>query len=101
MPGYHHAEIPCYYRVSFYKKTHIPIIEHPKPYDEDQDWVSGEANIIEPLWTKGSILPQSMIDLLDTNRSNEEEADDEINLDVSSDDEIEDHDNDDDETEDF
>ena len=89
------------YRVSFYKKAHIPIIEYPKSFDEDQGWVRGEANIIEPLWTKGSILTQSRIDLLDTNRSDEEEADDEINLDVSSDDEIEDDDNDDDEIEDF
>ena len=73
------------YRVSRYKKVHIPIFERLKPYDEDQGWVCGETNIIEPLWTKGGILLQSVIDLMDTDDNDEEDADDEIELEVSSD----------------
>ena len=73
------------YRVSRYKKVHIPIFERPKPYDEDQGWVCGETNIIEPLWTKGGILLQSVIDLMGTDDNDEEDADDEIELEVSSD----------------
>ena len=45
------------YRVSCYKKAHILIFERPKPYDEDQEWARGEANMIETLWTNGSIPP--------------------------------------------
>ena len=45
------------YRASCYKKAHILIFERTKIYHEDQGWVRGETNIIEPLWTKGSILP--------------------------------------------
>ena len=60
------------YRAFCYKKSHILIFEQPKPYDEDQGWVLGETNIIEPLCTKGRILPNSVIDLLDMDYSEEE-----------------------------
>ena len=66
------------YRLCCYKKAHIPIFEWPKPYDKEQGWVQ-ENNIIEPLWTKGIILPQSVVDLLDSSRDDEEQ-DDELEL---------------------
>ena len=51
-------------------------------------------NIIEPLWTKGRILPQSAIDLLDNDNNDKEDTDDKIELEVPSnykaDDEVED-----------
>ena len=51
-------------------------------------------NIIEPLWTKGRILPQSVIDLLDNDNNDKEDTDDKIELEVASnykaDDEVED-----------
>ena len=51
-------------------------------------------NIIEPLWTKGRILPQSVIDLLDNDNNDKEDTDDKIELEVPSnyktDDEVED-----------
>ena len=80
------------HKVSCYKKAHISIFEHPKPYDEDQGWVRREKNIIEPLWTKGNILPQSAIDLLDTDNKDEEDTDDEIELEVPPDYEVDDDD---------
>ena len=50
-------------------------------------------NIIEPLWTKGRILPQSVIDLLDNDNNDKEDTDDKIELEVASnykaDDEVE------------
>ena len=84
------------HRLSCYKKAHVPIFERPKPYEDDQGWVRRETNIIEPLWTKGSILPQTVVDLLDTCK-NDEEADhgDVIDLEESSD-----YETDDDEMED-
>ena len=45
----------------------------------------GETNIIQPLWTKGSILPQLVIELMDTDNKDEEYTDDEIELEVPSD----------------
>ena len=44
------------YRLCCYKKAHIPIFERSKFYDNEQGWVR-ENKIIEPLWTKGIILP--------------------------------------------
>ena len=74
------------HRLSCYKKAHVPIFERPKPYEDDQGWVRRETNIIEPLWTKGSILPQSVVDLLDTCKNDEEaDHDDVIDLEESSD----------------
>ena len=73
------------YRLSCYEKAHISIFERIKPYDEDQGWVCGETHVIEPLLTKGSILPQSVIDLLGTENNDEEDIDDEIEPEVPSD----------------
>ena len=80
------------HRLSCYKKAgHIPIFEQPKPYENNQGWVLGEANIIEPLWTKGSILPQSVVDLIDTRVKDEDaDHDDEVELEESSDYEVDD-----------
>lgn len=79
------------HRLSCYKKAHIPIFEQPKPYENNQGWVLGETNIIEPLWTKGSILPQSVVDLLDTRVKDEDaDHDDEVELEESSDYEVDD-----------
>ena len=59
------------YRLCCNKKVHIPIFERPKPYDDEQGWVR-ENNIIEPLWTKGISLPQSVVDFFDSRRDDEE-----------------------------
>ena len=71
------------YRLCCYKKAHISIFERPKPYDNEQGWVR-ENNMIEPLWTNGIILPQSVVDLLGSSRDDEEQ-DDELELENSTD----------------
>ena len=73
------------YKVSCYKKAYILIFERPRPYDEDQGWVRGEANIVEPLWAKESILPQSVVHLLDTDNNDKGDTDDETEPEVPSD----------------
>ena len=73
------------YKVSCYKKAYILIFERPRPYDEDQGWVRGEANIVEPLWAKESILPQSVVHLLDTDNNDKGDTDDETEPGVPSD----------------
>ena len=63
------------HRVASYKRANIPIFEKRKPNDEHQGWSINEAGILEPVWTTGSILPQSLIDLLDA--TNDDESDEE------------------------
>ena len=78
------------YRLCCYKTAHISIFQRPKPYDNEQGLVRGN-NIIEPLWTKGIILPQSVVELLDSSRDDEEQAD-ELELENSTDYDDEDED---------
>ena len=70
------------YRLCCYKKAHISIFERPKPYGNKQGWVR-ENKIIEPLWIKGIILLQSVVDLLGSSRDDEEQ-DDELELENSA-----------------
>ena len=50
-------------------------MEEPKPNDKSQGCLINENGILEPVWTMGSIMPQSLISLLDA--TNDEESDDE------------------------
>ena len=63
------------HRVATYKRANVPILEKPKPNDENQGWSINENGILEPVWTTGSIMPQSLINLLDA--TNDEESNDE------------------------
>ena len=70
------------HRVSLYKRAHECIIESPKPYDEGQGWTKTDDGLLEPLWSRGPVLPQSLVDLLErTNEGNgditEDESEDE------------------------
>ena len=68
LPPCHHSLLPHIYRVNHrvasYKRACIPIYEKPKPSDIDQGWEVKENGLLEPVWNKGPILPQSMIDSL-------------------------------------
>ena len=68
------------YKVSCYKKAYILIFERPR-----QGWVREETNIIETLWVKESILPQSVVHLLDTDNNDKGDTDDETEPEVPSD----------------
>ena len=78
------------YRISCYKRANIPIFETPKPYEEDQGWTIDATGIIEPKWTKGSVLPQSLIDLLATTTEDDDEGEDEMEMEVDEFDENDD-----------
>ena len=56
------------HRVAGYKRANVPIFEKPKPNDADQGWTINEYGILEPVWTIGPCLPQSLIDLMDMPR---------------------------------
>lgn len=67
------------YRVACYRRANQPIFEKPKPYDPDQGWERNENGLLEPIWSKGPILPNSLIDILEKTDFNirDEDADDE------------------------
>ena len=67
----------CNHRLAWHKRAHQAIIEKPKPYDTDQSWCKVEGGSLEPVWTKGPILPLSLIELLDSGDWDDEDEEDE------------------------
>ena len=61
------------YRVACYKRAHQPIFSRPKPYDAGQGWEKTGRGFLEPVWTRGPILPSSLTDLLETVDTDDEE----------------------------
>ena len=61
------------HRVACFKKANIPIFEKPKPNDPNQGWIRNEKGELEPRWTTGSVLPQSLVDLIDDTAIEEED----------------------------
>ena len=47
------------HRVATYKRANVPILEKPKPNNENQGWSINENRIVEPIGTMGSIMQQS------------------------------------------
>ena len=47
------------------------MLDWSKSCEDNQGWIRGEGNIIEPLWAKGRNLPQQVVDLLDSDLNNE------------------------------
>ena len=58
------------------------MIQKPKPFEQNQGWkIKEETGHIEPKWTNGPVLPQSMIDIVAT-LDDDEAEDDVIELEV-------------------
>lgn len=55
----------CNHRLAHYKRAHTPVYEYPKPHDPNQGWHEPGV-VLEPIWTIGELLPQSLIDLIET-----------------------------------
>ena len=54
------------HHVACYRRAAEPIYERPKPHDKGQGWLKTDEGVVEPVWSIGPILPPSLIDLLDT-----------------------------------
>ena len=74
-------------RVCLYKRADDPIVQKPQPCDEGQGWVMTPAGVLEPLWSYGPVLPNSLVDLLVTpdednaeEYAEEQDEDDEFNI---------------------
>jgi hypothetical protein len=66
------------HRVALYKRADQQNPEKPKPYDGEQGWMRTEEGVLEPVWSYGSVLPTSLVELLDTDDlEDEDEAEEE------------------------
>ena len=68
------------YRVAQLKRSHIPIFDVPEA--TRHGWLEGDDGHLEPLWSDGPVLPQSLVDVLvtsDEEEDNEGEEEDEEN----------------------
>lgn len=77
------------HRLAIYKRAHQRIILSPKPFDPEQGWEKTADGILEPMWSCGSILPPSLVDLVDKTVREVEETEeyvDEEDIDVEDDD---------------
>jgi hypothetical protein len=82
------------HRLACHKRANEHIIEKPKPYDQDQGWEKVNDGVLEPVWSKGPILPLSLIDLLDSDWDLDDENEDDDYIDYE--DIFDDNDDDDD-----
>ena len=49
-------------------------MDHPKPYDDFQDWEKTEEDALKPTWACGPILPPSLIQEVESHNGHEDEA---------------------------
>ena len=72
------------YRVASYKRANVPMFESPRPWDENQGWCRTDG-VLEPLWSVGPILPESLVDILGSGDLNDDDNE-EYEMDVEVDD---------------
>ena len=53
------------HRLAIFKRAGQPSFQRPKPLSDKQGWVK-EGETTEPLWSCGAILPDSLIDILES-----------------------------------
>ncbi len=64
------------YQVAIWKHAHIALPEVPSPA-ENHGWV-WKDDVLEPLWTSGSILPQKLVDILDEGNADTEDRNSDV-----------------------
>ena len=52
------------YRVCQWKRSDIPIYEYPLQLQDDHGW-NKDDGLLEPLWSRGPIIPPSMVQILE------------------------------------
>ena len=50
-----------------------------KSYDDGQEWIRTEDGVLEPVWSCGAAVPNSLVNLLDTGDREEEKGEEEEN----------------------
>ena len=91
LPPCHDSLIPhiqrVNHRVASYRHARVPVVERPKPFENNQGWIKNDDEIIEPMWSRGPILPTSLDDILETHEVEEQPIEMEIEeVDIDTDD---------------
>ena len=77
------------HRVAGYKRAHQAIVESPTPFADGQGWERSDQDGLQPIWSKGPVLPTTLVDLLeptaDEAEGEEEEEDGEDYIDFDFD----------------
>ncbi|KAK2184915.1 hypothetical protein NP493_249g10000 [Ridgeia piscesae] len=60
------------HHVALYKHADEAILAKLKPYDDGQGWIRTEDGVLEPVWSCGAALPNSLVNLMDTGDRDEE-----------------------------
>ena len=93
LPPCQDSAIPHFYRVNHrvgvFKRGLQQIPEIPKCYDPNQGWLKNDETI-EPIWSLGPILPQSLIDLLIDENNDDHELPEDDDSEIVIDDELND-----------
>ena len=70
------------YRAALWKRSHIPIFEHPSA--TGHGWMVNDDGHMEPHWSDGPVLPPSLIDILQSGKEDgqsDSDTDDEDGMD--------------------
>ena len=80
LPPCHDRLIPHIERVNHrlanYKRAATPVFWCPKPYNPGQGWEKTADGILEPVWSRGPVLPPSLSDLLENTAEEAEHNED-------------------------
>ncbi|KAK2181867.1 hypothetical protein NP493_378g02042 [Ridgeia piscesae] len=81
LPPCHSALKPHLHRlkhhVALYKLADEAILAKLKPYDDGQGWIRTDDGVLEPVWSCGAALPNSLINLLYTGDREEKKEEEE------------------------
>ena len=65
------------HHIALYKRADESFQEKLKPYDDGQGWIRSEDGVLEPVWSCGAALPNSLVNLLDTGDREEKKEEEE------------------------
>ena len=78
------------HRVACYKHSAQAIFEKPESDSESQGWLRSDDGVLEPVWSIGPILPPSLLKLLDTcDTENDNDENDCIDAEPNLEDDVE------------
>jgi len=69
------------HHVALYKHADEAILAKLKPYDDGQRWIRTEDGVLQLVWSSGAVLPNSLVNLLDSGDLEKEKEEEEKNKD--------------------
>ena len=69
------------HHVALYKHADEAILAKLKPYHDGQGWIRTEDGVLQLVWSSGAVLPNSLVNLLDSGDLEKEKEEEEKNKD--------------------